>query len=413
MNMNASLNGYGILIVRSILLFCLLACCLQLMADEGEYPLNQNDIAIELSPFAYNNQFPSHLKFKQSEWGKISYTFDQGIHAFLSKLYLKHKPDYACFVVMDPETGAILSLSSFIKEAEEWPNLAMLSEYPAASVFKIVTAAAGIDLGLMTPKTVFSYNGKSTSLYKRQVFQHKDGKYTRRPSLQQAFAKSINPVFGQIGAFKLGEQGIRNYAKQFGFDNEMQTDFSIAASQLRLPLDTKWALAEAGSGFTKDITLNPIHAAQMAATIVNNGVAMMPYMVSRIESLQGDELLYQASFQQGKQVVDGSSAKHLQSMMQATTRIGSARRTFRDAYRYKVFKGMEYGGKTGSLTGFSPKGRHDWFVGYGEKDGRKVAFASLIINKEKWVIRSAYVARQFLQYYFKPKPQQPIARLED
>jgi len=61
---------------------------------------------------------------------------------------------------------------------------------------------------------------------------------------------------------------------------------------------------------------------------------------------------------------------------------------------------MEIGGKTGSLTGFSPKGRHDWFVGYAKKDGHKVAYASLIINKEKWYVRSSYVARQFIYHYF-------------
>ena len=393
-------------------LACVLSVfCLYAFAGENNSALNQNDVARALSPFAYNNEFPSHIKFNQSKWGSIDYTFDQGIHEFLSKLYQKHKPDYACFVVMDPETGAILSLSSFIKEAEEWPNLAMLAEYPAASVFKIVTAAAGLDSGLMTPQTVFPYNGKSTSLYKRQVLQHKNGKYTRRPSLKQAFAKSINPVFGQIGVFKLGQQGLQNYANRFGFDSELQTDFSIAASQVRLSLDNEWALAEAGSGFTKEITLSPIHAAQIAATIANDGIAMTPYMVNSVEDLQGNSL-YQASLQQGKQVINEASAESLRTMMHATTKIGSARGTFRDANRYKVFNGMAYGGKTGSLTGYSPKGRHDWFVGYGEKEGRKVAFASLIINKEKWVIRSAYVARQFLQHYFKVSPKPPIAKID-
>lgn len=381
------------------------------MASETPLFLQKNDVSAALSPYAYNNEFPSHIKFKESKWGRINYTFDQGIHQFLSNLYQRHKPDYACFVVIDPETGAILNLSSFIKEPEEWPNLAMLSEYPAASIFKVIVAAAGIDSGLMTPDTVFRYNGKSTSLYKKQVLSHKDGKYTRTPNLQKAFAKSINPVFGQIGVFKLGEQGIRNYASEFGFDDQMQTDFSIASSEVRLPLDNQWALAEAGSGFTTEITLSPIHAAQIAATIINDGKSMTPYMVSSIDSLQGDEL-YRASEQEGKKVIDSLSAEHLQKMMHATTRIGSARRTFRDASRYKVFNGMSYGGKTGSLTGFAPKGRHDWFVGFGEKDGRKVAYASLIINKEKWVIRSAYVARQFLQYYFKDAPKPSVASVE-
>ena len=73
---------------------------------------------------------------------------------------------------------------------------------------------------------------------------------------------------------------------------------------------------------------------------------------------------------------------------------------------------MEIGGKTGSLTGYSPKGRHDWFVGYAEKDGRKIAYASLIVNKEKWYVRSAYVARQFIYHYFTNLAKQPSTLAE-
>jgi len=90
----------------------------------------------------------------------------------------------------------------------------------------------------------------------------------------------------------------------------------------------------------------------------------------------------------------------MRALMQETARIGSARKSFNGINRYKVYKNMEIGGKTGSLTGYSPQGRHDWFVGYAQKDGRKVAYASLIINKEKWYVRSAYVARQFIYHYF-------------
>jgi len=101
-----------------------------------------------------------------------------------------------------------------------------------------------------------------------------------------------------------------------------------------------------------------------------------------------------------EQVITPVAAQQMRDLMRETTRIGSARKSFGNLSRYKVYRGMEIGGKTGSLTGFSPKGRHDWFVGYAEKDGRRVAYASLIINKEKWYVRSAYVARQFIYHYF-------------
>jgi cell division protein FtsI/penicillin-binding protein 2 len=332
----------------------------------------------------------------------------------MASVYLKYQPDYACFVAIDVETGAILNLTSFVKSGEQWDNLVMRSEYPAASVFKLITAAASLDMGKLSPSSVIPFNGKSTTLYKRQVMKHKNNKWTRKPTLKESFAKSINPVFAQIGVFKLGAENLQGYARKFGFDKSMDTDFNLPMSRVGLDFTTKWEIAEAASGYTKDITLSPIHAAQMAAIIANDGKMVTPYMVEKVRDERGT-VIYQAKSQfNSEQVISTSSAKSLRTLMRETTRIGSARKSFQGLNRYKVYKDMEIGGKTGSLTGYSPKGRHDWFVGYANKNGRKVAYASLIINKEKWYVRSAYVARQFIYNYYteiaaQEKAQQKIA----
>ncbi|MDB4512230.1 penicillin-binding transpeptidase domain-containing protein [Arenicella sp.] len=380
------------------LLFC------QQSFAQAENVLTKAKIAEAVTDNARKNLFPNKLMFETSDGdsveGYVRYTFDQKVHQDMAKVYLQYQPDYACFVAIDVETGAILNLTSFVKSGEEWDNLVMRSEYPAASVFKMVTAAAGIDLGKINSKTVIPYNGKSTTLYKNQVFDHKDNKWTREPTLKESFAKSINPVFAQLGVYYLGQENLTNYAHRFGFDRPLKSDFELPESHIRLDLSTDWALAEAASGYTRDITLSPIHAAQMAATVANDGKMVVPYMVESVASPNG-QLLYQAqSNSSPEQVISASSAAQLRSLMTETTRIGSARSSFSGLSKYKVYKDMEIGGKTGSLTGLSPKGRHDWFVGYAEKDGRKVAYASLIVNVDKWYVRSAYVARQFIYHYF-------------
>jgi cell division protein FtsI/penicillin-binding protein 2 len=276
----------------------------------------------------------------------------------------------------------------------------MRSDYPAASVFKMVTAAAGLDLGKMSPSTVLPFNGKSTTLYKSQVLRHKTNKWTRNPTLKESFAKSINSVFGRIGIYQLGADNLSSYATRFGFGQSMNTDFNLPMSRVGLDLTEQWHIAEAASGYTKDITLSPIHAAQMAAIVANDGHMVTPYMVQSIKDVAGNEIYKAKGVIITEQVISQKAAKALRSLMTETTRIGSARKSFQGLNRYKVYHDMEIGGKTGSLTGYSPKGRHDWFVGYAEKNGRKVAYASLIINKEKWYVRSAYVARQFIYNYF-------------
>lgn len=372
---------------------------------QGQNAITAEEVAAALSDHARENRFPSRLLIssengQQSFNGLVRYTFDPVVHKSMADVYLRYQPDYACFVAIDVDSGAILNLTSFIKADEQWDNLVLRSDYPAASVFKLVTAAAGIDSGKLSPSSIIPFNGKSTTLYKGQVLRHQKTKWTREPTLKESFAKSVNPVFGRIGVFELGGQTLREYANRFGFDRSLSTDFSLPESQVKLDFSDEWQIAEAASGYTRDITLSPVHAAQLAAVVVNRGKMVVPYMVEDIRSSDGT-LLYKASAQQTQQqVISPEAAQQMRALMTETTRIGSARRSFANLGRYKVYKGMEIGGKTGSLTGMSPRGRHDWFVGYAEKNGRRVAYASLIINKEKWYVRSAYVARQFIYHYF-------------
>jgi len=397
---NAKYADLASLTLLTLLSFLLFIAPSSSIAAPG---LSQQAVASAITEHARNNRFPSKVEFSDASGsrstGYVQYTFDNEVHEEMAGVYLKYQPDYACFVAIDVDSGAILNLTSFIKADEQWDNLVMRSDYPAASVFKMITAAAGLDLGKVSPDTVIPFNGKSTTLYKRQVLKHKKNKWTRNPTFKESFAKSVNPVFGRIGVFDLGAENLINYATKFGFGSSLKSDFELPPSIIGLELATDWEIAEAASGYTKEITLSPIHAAQMAAIVANEGKMVTPYMVKSIASANGKALYTKGSVSQ-QQVISVESAKSLRLLMKETTRIGSARKSFQGLNRYKVYKGMEIGGKTGSLTGYSPRGRHDWFVGYAEKDGKRVAYASLIINKEKWYVRSAYVARQFIYHYF-------------
>lgn len=407
---------FDFLSIRSVRLQCLLSLLLAIFLTSNAVAqkssnnannarLSKESVAESVTSHAIKSRFPNKLSFSASNGlsvdGFVDYTFDPDVHNNLAKVYLKYQPDYACFVALDVETGAILNLTSFIKaEHESWDNLVMRADYPAASVFKMITAAASIDSGKLNVDSVIPFNGKSTSLYKKQVLRHKDNQWTRRPTLKESFAKSINPVFAQIGVFKLGKERLLDYSARFGFDKPMLTDFTIPESRIELSFEDQWEIAEAASGYTKDIKLSPIHAAQLAAIVANDGKMVTPYMVNTVTGMNGETLYEKGVPPAASQIIKPSSAKAMRALMQETARIGSARKSFAGINRYKVYRGMEIGGKTGSLTGLSPRGRHDWFVGYAEKNGRKVAYASLIVNKEKWYVRSAYVARQFIYHYF-------------
>jgi beta-lactamase class D len=69
--------------------------------------------------------------------------------------------------------------------------------------------------------------------------------------------------------------------------------------------------------------------------------------------------------------------------------------------RKSAFQEMEMGGKTGSLRGLSPKGKCDWFVGYVRGEKSRIAVAALTVNEDKWRVKASYLARMFIEEYFK------------
>jgi penicillin-binding protein A len=373
-------------------------------------PIEKQQVVERVAPLARAGAFPSAIDVELagvSITAHVNYTLDARLHDGLAAVYQRYHPDFGAFVAMDPDTGAILTLTSFIRGEEQLDNLSVRTAYPAASVFKLITATAAIDSGKATPETVLPYNGKSTSLYKSQVLRHKDNKWTRYPHLTEAFAKSINPVFARLGIYQVGAQGLRDYASRFGFDRALSSDFGLLPSHLGLALDDEWQLAEAASGYTKDILISPVHAAAMAAAVVNGGKLMAPHIVESLVD-GANKTLYQSQTEVLQQVMSPTTVEALKQLMMATVSRGSARRLFTNYKKDRGLQEVSIGGKTGSLTGYSPRGRHDWFVGYGESsDGRKIAYASLIINKEKWYVKSATVARLFLKEYF----SQPAAEL--
>ncbi|MDH3379715.1 MAG: penicillin-binding transpeptidase domain-containing protein [Gammaproteobacteria bacterium] len=363
--------------------------------------MNRSDVARLLADHVSRNEFPERIMVPLPHGEvetRVTYTLEPRLQEAIARIYGRYKPDYGAFVALDAETGRILSLASYEKDGGELGNLALRASYPAASVFKIVTAAAALEEGFAEPSTVVPYNGKSTSLYKRQVFKHRNTKWTRRVTLSDAFAKSVNTVFARLGVFDIGARTLHEYAGRFGFNQPIGSDLPFEASLAPLAADDKWELAESASGFTRSNTLSPLHGAMIAASVVNDGKMLNPYIVEQLAD-EHQVVEYQAAPELMGVSVRPDTAVKLRELMVSTVQKGSARRSFRKFFTSDL-RDVEVGGKTGSLTGLLPRGRNDWFVGYAVHQGRKVAFASLTINKEKWTVKSAYVARKIIEEYY-------------
>ena len=362
--------------------------------------VSKDQIADAMSETGGFYKFPQAIKMSTDTQGSMSvqlqYTFKPEFQASMEKLFHTYKPDYGAFVAMDATTGEVLSMVSYAAR-ESIDNIAVRSTFPSASVFKVITAAAAIESARYSPDTVVTFNGRNHTLYKGNVLKNTINRWTRQITLKEAFAKSVNSVFGKIGAFSVGPDGLRQYADRFGFNRKIAADFPVETGFASIP-DDMWGLVESASGFTRENTMSPLQGALIAAAIANDGVMMEPYLVRSAYSPRGEQV-YLAEPRVWNLTVDPKTAAEIRTMMRQTVTSGTSSRSFRRFFRGK-YSHLNVGGKTGSLTGTSPAGKYDWFVGYAMNGSQRVAFSALTINKKFWTVKSSFLARLAIEKYF-------------
>jgi cell division protein FtsI/penicillin-binding protein 2 len=279
-------------------------------------------------------------------------------------------------------------------------NLCTKAVYPAASLFKIISAAAAIETAGFTPDRAVIYTGRKHTLYKRQL-KKKAGRYSTKTSFREAFGSSINPVFGKMGIFDLGRDVIIEYSKRFLFNRLISFDFPVEQSTLNVP-DDDYGRAEIVSGFNRVTLISPLHAALLASAVANNGVIMAPRLIERVLNDSG-ELLYQSRSNLLSSPISRGTAKELKILMRETIFNGTCRRSFRALRRDKAFRDVELGAKTGTINDKMDRFKYDWLVTYAlPRDGTKcISMAILSVHGEKLGIRSSELGRHILKYYIK------------
>lgn len=377
---------------------------------ENPWQLAKEDIAKSLRQLPNLNDLPPELQIIGGDDEPISaipqYTIDIEAQAYARKIFQQWKPDYGALAVMDAHTGAILTLVSYTAAEGFASNLIASNEFPAASVFKIVTATAAIDQNLMTPDTVIPFNGRGTTLYRNNVMSTNVNKWTRYPSLRKAFGQSVNTVFGKMGVFYVGSQKMAHYAELFGFNKNFSTDLPFGYGTTGLPTDDEWSVVEAASGFTQSNTLSPIHGAMLAASIINNGEMMAPYVVYGLRDAEGKQL-YEAAPELVSRTMRPQTALSMRQLMKETVMSGTSRKVFRSFLNHRKLQDVKLGGKTGSLDSENPKGRCDWFVGYSQRGQHKLAFAAVTVHEKFWKVKSSTIIKDYLAHFYLNNKDRP------
>jgi len=363
----------------------------EIAAILGDQRLTSNHLKMDYFPVAANG-----------ESYNLRFTLDKGLQERIEALYERYDPAFAAFVAIDPETGKILAMVDHSAEGHK-NNMNLHASYPAASIFKMVTAAAALGEGKIPRNARFPVNGRYATLYKSNL-RDTVNRWTRYIGIEEAFAKSVNTVFGKIAMNRVGPAALQRYADGFGFNQHIDFEMPIEMGTAIIPTNDDFGLAESGSGYTTRQTLNPIQGALMASAIVNGGHMPQPYVVESISSADGVPVYSAEPAESHLRPIDRDTAKSLAMIMEHTITRGTGRKEYRDYNHHPQLSKLFIGAKTGSLTGSKPAGKYDWFVGFAQSSSnpkKKIAYASMIVNRKYWKVKSAYIAREGIIQYFK------------
>jgi cell division protein FtsI/penicillin-binding protein 2 len=320
--------------------------------------------------------------------GRAILTLHPTLQARLERSLATYRVPWGATVLLEAGSGRVLALAEHSQAEPQRRGLALAALAPAASIFKIVTAAALLEHGVR-PEDEICYHGGRRRLAPRLLAD--DPRRDRRcVSLSTAFGHSANVVFAKLADRGLDADALRAVAERFLFNAEIAFPTPVEASAARIPEDP-FAFASTAAGFG-DVTLSPLHAALLASVVANGGLLVPPVIVDEADGVPFPAIAAPT------RVIDEAVAADLGAMMRTTVTSGTARRAFRRAAA--PLRGVDVAGKTGSLADADPYRDYSWFVGYAPADRPEVVVATVVVNERLWHARAPTVAKEALEAFF-------------
>lgn len=238
-------------------------------------------------------------------------------------------------------------------------NRAVRQTYPPGSTFKVVTAAAALDAGVVTDLDERTDSPDPYRLPGTTTRLTNEGDGCADASVRDAFEWSCNTVFAKLGV-DVGVRDMVATAQAFGFnDTEVRIPFSVAPSTFDPHVDrAQLALSSIGQYNTR---ATPLQMAMVAAAVADGGVLRPPYLVERT-TRHGGALLSGSGARPGRQVMRPATAARLAELMAGVVQEGTGTNA--------ALPGVLVGGKTGTAQhGVGNTGvPYAWFVSWAQSE---------------------------------------------
>lgn len=301
----------------------------------------------------------------------INHTVQYEVEKILRETVEQNKADDGTIIAVETKTGKILAMANFpnfnpndygkTEDVSHFSNSAVSTPYECGSVFKTITAAAGIDDGKIEPDTTYVDTGSIKEA--GYEIRNSDSKAYGTQTMTQVLEKSLNT--GAIYIEKMvGNKKFTDYLKDFGFGkvsgvdlpNESPGNISNFSNFNR---DINFFTASFGQG----LSITPLQLVSAYAAIANKGKLMKPQIMEKIIYGDGSEENIQP--QEVRQVISEEASRKVGQMLRSVVTEGHGKRADVPGYLVagktgtaQVPKlgggGYEDGMTIGSFAGFAP-----------------------------------------------------------
>lgn len=288
---------------------------------------------------------------------------------YLSQAVDDNNADYGTAILMNPQTGDILSMATYpdynlntpfeitnsklkntydsLNDEEkgaffyntQWNNKCVQNTYEPGSTFKIITSAVGLEEGLIeatSPSDLYCAGYQDVNGVKINCWKHNDPHGSQ--NLKQALANSCNPAFMQLGQ-RIGANTLYKYYQAFGLFDKTNPYFYGESNSVFFDLNNINNINLATMSFGQRFTITPIQLITAISSVANEGVLMQPRIVKEIKNVDTGAITTIAP-KKIRQVISKETADDLIDMLEYTVTDGTG--------KYAKVSGYSIGGKSGT-----------------------------------------------------------------
>ena len=328
------------------------------------------------------------------------------------KVMREKQADGVSILLMNPQNGEILSMVNVpefnlndpfeLNTGEEpegeklqdalnamWRNRCINDTYEPGSTFKIITSAACLEEGVVTPEDTFSCPGYRM-VEDRRIRCHKVGGHGSE-TFVQGIQNSCNPVFIDIG-LRLGAERFYDYFQQFGLLDLTGIDLPGEAGTIMHQVENIGLVELATISFGQSFQVTPVQMAVTVSSIINGGRRVTPHFGKAVLDREGN-VLETLSYEERSGVVSEKTSKTMQTLLEGVVANGSGKNAY--------IEGYSIGGKTATSQTL-PRSANKYissFIGFAPAEDPQV-LGMVVIHNPQGIYYGGTIAAPVLRSIF-------------